>query len=627
MCGISGVFGAKLSIPELDRLVLEMMEAMSRRGPDGRGVWVSTGVALGHNRLSVIDLSAAAGQPMVDEDAGVVIVFNGEIYNYVELKAELKRLGYQFRTDGDTEVFLKAYIHWGVNCFSRLIGMWAVAFYEIQARRLILSRDRFGIKPLYLSRDGGVLVFASTIESIRAFDGCKKRSFNASVIRRYLTDNEVDCSEETFFEGITHFPAASYATLQLTSNNLEISYEKFWDASKFLDSAERNDYDFDEACSVFRNKLEDAIRLHARSDVEVGSCLSGGLDSSSIVSLLATIPEGSSFKKAFSAVFPGAPFDETKYSAVVAAQYNLSYIPIEPSSQSFITDVDQVIRAQEEPFGSTGVYVQWKVFECMKAHGVKVALDGQGADEYLGGYFSFLFPYAVDRLLQLQPIAAARAIQSYLIGNRFKHHVLQKMPGLLARLFGLRTGFLAPPMASYLSDDLFHARDFSGASRMTSNEIRGIGLKKTFVRYLTQYSLPSLLRYEDRNSMWFSIESRVPFLDHRLVEFALSLPLDYLINGRWTKRLLRASVRDVVPTEVVYRKDKIGFGNPEGEWVESLVASGAFSDLLATPLAGDYLNVPQLSRLIAERHKRKPDFNFLWRIYNLLAWQNQIRNR
>jgi asparagine synthase (glutamine-hydrolysing) len=604
-----------------------MMTTMARRGPDGQGSWVADGIALGHRRLSVIDLSAAAGQPMVDEAAGVVIVFNGEIYNYIELRAELARSGHQFRTHGDTEVLLKAYVQWGLGCFSRLIGMWAVALYEIRTRRLILSRDRFGIKPLYLARERDWLVFASTIEAVRAVGRGNGHGFNERVIQSFLLDGEVDGGDETFFDGISRFPAGCYAIVQSSPSGLQIQYGRYWDAAHYLDAREHAASSFDAASAKFREKLEDAIRLHTRSDVEVGSCLSGGLDSSSIVSLLATIPEGASILKVFSAVFPGKPYDESQYSAAVANRYHLNHFRIVPTSQSFIRDIDRVIQAQEEPFGSTGVYVQWKVFEEMRTQGVTVAIDGQGADEYLGGYFSFLFPYAFDCLLDFQPVAAAQAMRSYMKGNRVQHYLFQKWPGLLSRLFGVRSGLLASPLTTYLSDGLRHANDGSGTPQPDANGVRGVGFKKTLVRYLTRYSLPSLLRYEDRNSMWFSIESRVPFLDHRLVEFALTQPSDHLINGHWTKRLLRESVCDIVPTEVVRRKDKIGFGNPESEWVEALIAAGAFRDLLADSLAKDVLDVPKFARLLAERHQRKPDFNFLWRTYNLLAWQRWARSR
>ncbi len=612
--------GGKLSRPMSDETIRRMLTAMSRRGPDGLGIWATDGIALGHVRLSIIDLTDAASQPMVDEEAGIIAAFNGEIYNYVELKVELSKLGHSFRTQSDTEVLLKAYLEWGLTCFSRFVGMWAIALFETKTRRLILSRDRFGIKPLYFMLKDESLVFASTIGAIRsAID--RNPVLNRRTVRSYLLDGTVDSGSETFFEGITRFPSGCYAVVEQEAGDIRVRYERYWDAGNFLGEAGKQAFSFEEARSVFREKLEESVRIHTRSDVDVASCLSGGLDSSSIVSMLAKIPEGANIRKVFSAVFPGKRFDEGCYSATVANRYNLEQFQIKPTTQSFLADIGKVIQAQDEPFGSTGVYVQWKIFEEMGKRGVKVVLDGQGADEYLGGYFSFLFPYAIDCLMRLQPVRAALAMHSYSQGKNFRHHIIQNFSGLLPRLFGVHTTKMQSPFSAYLSDEL---RVESVRTDASGQEFMGLGFKKTLARYLTQYSLPSLLRYEDRNSMWFSIESRVPFLDHRLVEFALSIPSEYLINGRWTKRILRESVRDIVPSEVVNRRDKIGFGNPGDEWVESLITTGAFRDLLAEPMAKDFLDVPKFSRLLDERRQRKVDFNYLFRVYNLLAWHQGL---
>lgn len=559
---------------------------------------------------------------MIDDAAGVVVAFNGEIYNYIELRKELVSLGHEFRTSSDTEVLLKAYAQWGLQGFARFVGMWAIALFETRTRRLVLSRDRFGIKPLYLMASGDQLAFASTIEALRSIRSTRP-SLNSRAVQRFLHDRAVDSESETFFEGITSFPPGCHAIVEAGLDEIKLRYERYWDASSFLGEAGNQVLGFEEARGVFREKLDEAVRLHTRSDVEVASCLSGGLDSSSIVAVLATIPEGASIRKVFSAVFPGKHYDEGRYSAAVANRYDLTHIQIEPTAQTFLTDIDKVIQAQEEPFGSTGVYVQWKIFEEIGKQRIKVAMDGQGADEYLGGYFSFLFPYALDSLMRLQPIRAALALHSYLKGNRTRHYVFWNLSGLLARLFGLRPAIVRSPLSAYLSDSL-RAEDYSPSTpEQETAALQGPGFKKTLARYLTKYSLPSLLRYEDKNSMWFSIESRVPFLDHRLVEFALALPSEHLIDGRWTKRILRESVRDIVPAEVIDRKDKIGFGNPEDELVEALIGAGAFRDLLADPIAKDFLNVPQISRLLDERRQRTVDFNFLWRTYNLLTWQQQ----
>lgn len=619
MCGIAGVMMMEASGHVSDECIVRMLSVMARRGPDGKGQWISNGISLGHVRLSIIDLTDAASQPMIDEEAGIVLTFNGEIYNYVELRVELTKLGHRFRTQSDTEVLMKAYLEWGLRCFSRFVGMWAIALFEIRTHRLILSRDRFGIKPLYYLLKDKMLVFASTIEAIcSANDGSP--TLNGHTVQAYLLNGEVDAGDETFFDGITRFQSGCYAVIEQGKHKASCRYERYWDAGNFLVEAKQV-LSFEETQAVFREKLEESVRIHTRSDVDVASCLSGGLDSSSIVSLLATIPEGASINKVFTAVFPGKRFDEGYYSTAVANRYNLKQCRIYPTTQSFLADIDKVIQAQEEPFGSTGVYVQWKVFEEIKKHGIKVVLDGQGADEYLGGYFSFLFPYALDCLVHLQPARAAWAMHSYFQGNSFLPYVSQNFPGLLQRLFGLRRTMAQSSFSAYLSDE-FRVDSFQPGA--IEKEFMGFGLKKTLARYLTRYSLPSLLRYEDRNSMYFSIESRVPFLDHRLVEFALSMPTVYLINGRWTKRILRESIKDVVPAEVVNRRDKIGFGNPGDEWVESLITTGVFHDLLADPKAKDFLDVPKFSSALGDRRQSKLDYNYFFRVYCLLAWQRGL---
>ena len=618
MCGIAGIIQAR-NAQSLGTDVRRMVGAMPRRGPDGHGVWSRDGVALGHARLSIIDVTDTGAQPMVDAATGVAMVFNGEIYNYIELRRELVDRGHRFHSSSDSEVLLRAFIEWGTAAFSRCIGMWALAIVDPRKNELVLSRDRFGIKPLFVHHTPGQhLVFGSTAGVVLA-SGLVARRCNPATVKRFLVHRSVDESTQSFFDGIEHFPPATTAVMSLSSPQATLRFERYWDAARFIDgpAPARN---FDEAAQAFREKLFDSVRLHTRSDVEVSSCLSGGLDSSTLVAALATIPEGSDISKVFSATFAGRDYDEDRYSRAVADRYHLQRFNIQPTTKSFLADIERVVLAQEEPFGSTGIYVQWKVFEAVHAQGIKVAIDGQGADEYLGGYFSFLAPYAVDCLAQGNLAGAWRAWRSYQAGNRFNHHLLQNLPALMARLFGRGGGQQRSPFNEYLSPAIRLAA--STPQQMPSVQVpTGRGLKRALVRYLTRYSLPALLRYEDRNSMYFSVESRVPFLDHRLVEFALALPADHLIDGRSTKRLLRAGVTDIVPEMVHARVDKIGFGNPEAEWVGALVKTGALQDLLGDAGASDLVDVKRLKKLLVDGGQAALDHNFLWRVYSLLAWR------
>lgn len=618
MCGIAGLF-----FPRADKAMLRSaLDAMNRvhhrRGPDGSGVWCESAGGLGHTRLAIIDVSAAGAQPMQHPSGRYVITFNGEIYNYIELREELEALGHTFRTQSDTEVLLNAYVEWGVACFQRLLGMWAFAIVDTADQRLILSRDRFGIKPLYYAVRGTTLVFASTIQAIRA-SGEAPVTLNCQVARDYLLRQSVDETDETFLSGIKQFPAASYAVINLSSDASarRISPRKYWDVASLI-AGEHFRGSLNEASSELKELLRNSIALHTRSDVEVGSCLSGGVDSSTIVSILAALPEGSDIRRTFSASFPGRIFDEARFAELVASRNRLELTQVFPNREDFLDEISTVIEAQGQPFGSTGIYVQWKVFEAIHRHHVKVVLDGQGADEYLGGYFSFYFPFALDALLSFHPIQAMSAVATYARENRYRHHVLRRLRGLAFRLFGFDIGMSnrgheeIEPLISSQPD----------AGNCVDPRLAGIGFKKVLVRYLTAHSLPSLLRYEDMNSMWFSVESRVPYLDHRLVEFALRLPSNFLVRRGWTKMVLREAVCSDVPEEVVWRRDKIGFASPEGEWVRSLISTGRFHDLIASRGADAIVNRERAVNLI--EHPGRMDPNYLWRLFNLLQWHSSL---
>jgi asparagine synthase (glutamine-hydrolysing) len=579
------------------------------------------GLALGHARLAIIDLGGTGAQPMVDESSGVILVYNGEIYNYLELRSELAQRGHCFASMSDTEVLLRAYLEWGLAAFQRFVGMWAVALYDPRVDELVLSRDRFGIKPLFFYIDAKRLVFGSTIMSVMAAS-CVPRRWNASTIHDFLAHRSVDESQQTFFADVLHFPPGTHAVLKIAETGVALRFEPYWEAANFLDLAADKGSSFAAAAAKFRALLLDSIRLHTRSDVEVSSCLSGGLDSSTVVSALATMPEGAGIRKVFSAVFPGCDYDEDQYSDTVAERFDLERFRVMPNTQTFLDDIERVVEAQEEPFGSTGVYVQWKVFEAIHKENIKVALDGQGADEYLGGYLSFLVPYAFDCLARGGIGGAWRAWVRFRETNRIHHHLSHYIPSLITRLLGISINDRLSPLRRYLSRDLVITRHAEALLETPDSPLpAGIGLKRTLLGYLTRYSLPGLLRYEDRNSMYFSVESRVPFLDHRLVEFVLSLPADYVIDGHTTKRLLREAVRGIVPEVVITRKDKLGFANPESDWVIALMQSGAIHDFVSAAEASDFIDVTMTRRLLACKPLDAHDHNFLWRLYSLLAWR------
>lgn len=625
MCGITGLLTPVQSGLNCRSVIEKMTESLFRRGPDGSGVWVREGIALGHTRLAIIDTSTAAGQPMTDQSGRFVITFNGEIYNYIEIRKELESLGYVFRSQSDTEVLLSAYMEWKSGVFSRLIGMWALAIFDVVEQKLIISRDRFGIKPLFFWTYEDTFIFASTIGAVIAGVG-QRPAVNRQVVKSFLLNQAVDQGPETFYEKVFAFTPACFAEIQIGVGSIRVVQQRYWDPTR---SAAQEQYRVNtplDVVAAFREKLVDSVRLHTRSDVEVGSCLSGGLDSSSIVGLLASMSEGRTIHKVFSAVFPGSKYDEAKHSNLVAKNFGLNQFCVEPTTACFLRDIHKVIRAQEQPFGSTGVFVQWKLFEKIQNEGIKVVLDGQGADEYLGGYLSFLVPYAVERILHGDILRASKAVYAYLIGNKFNHYIFQRMPGLFERLFGLQSTAIRSPLARYLSRDLNELVTAQIDDTLSGGTENSTGLAKVLFRYLTRYSLPALLRYEDMNSMWFSVESRVPFLDHRLVEYALSLPANNLINGGTTKYILREAMRGVVPNQIIDRRDKIGFGNPESEWVSALIRNGFYDELISDPRAADIIDVPQFRKLLKNWEENAVDPNFLWRVFNVLKWQADARD-
>lgn len=620
MCGIAGLI-MDASVVDLQARMRGMVAAMRRRGPDGSGVWTDSRIALGHARLSIIDLSENGAQPMIDSASGVVLVFNGEIYNYVELRRELVGLGHQFLSSSDTEVLLHVYLEWGRKGFNRCVGMWALAIYDPRSREVVLSRDRFGIKPLFyhLLNKGG-LAFASTVGAVLANPDVPRR-FNADTVRGFLLERSVDQGSESFFLGIARFPEASNAVIRICDSPSELRIEKYWNPVDHLQLGVRP-LPFQAAVERFAGMLLDSVRIHSRSDVEVSSCLSGGLDSSVLVGAMAASDGAATKPKVFSAVFPGRRYDEKQYSHAVATRLGLDHHLVRPDGSSFLADIDEVVNGQEEPFGSTGVYVQWKVFQAIHRQGIKVAIDGQGADEYLGGYLSYLAPYALERLLRGRLFDAGASIAGILKSSCVNSNMFQNARGLLASLFGMGASrthsvfsrFVSPGLASRPHSPSQGTSDLEGCSSRT---------KRAMIRYLQRDSLPALLRYEDRNSMHFSIESRVPFLDHRLVEFGISLPIEYLIDGATTKRVLRSGAARFAPSVVVDRRDKVGFGNPEGEWVELLISSGKFSEVIEETKSKDLVDTKEVRGLISGPERLSVDPNFLWRLFSVLAWHRR----
>ena len=632
MCGIAGA----ICNAGIDPAVLApMADRIAHRGPDGRGylVWrpgdelrmsrsveaAPSGeatVGLAHNRLSIIDLREINDQPLVSDDGSLALSFNGEVYNYVELRSELEALGHEFRTSGDTEVLLAAYREWGPACVERLVGMWAFALLDAANGRLLLSRDRFGIKPLYYALTGGVLYFASEIKALLSVPGFRPEPDEAAV-RRFLVTGGVDETERSFFQGVRSLPAAHNAIVTLEAPAAEPRPERYWSIPE-----EGYEGGREQAAREFADLFRDSVRVHARSDVPVGTCLSGGLDSSSIVCVAEELRRAGRIPQyahsGFGYLPDDAAYSERPYMEAVTEQTGLEMTFVEVTPDRFAEALVEVARHQDEPFGSTSIAAQYFVFGAAKAGGMKVMLDGQGADEVLGGYDHY-FPLIAVALLRRRRFAAyARFTRAH---RRERGGPPISRRHALATLAPRRAGdaaasrMIEPPSATLLSGEL---RDRIGYEDYRYPEFDSV--RDVLAASTSSLGLPALLRFEDRNSMAHSIEARVPFLDHRLVEFAFRLPYDFKINGTSTKDVLRRAMADVLPPKVLGRLDKIGFrAEPSATW---RLAERHRSSLLAdrTDYERRWLSPAGLAALL-DGGDRSADAEFmLWRVINLKLW-------
>ena len=597
MCGICGIVGY-LNEEELNI----MNTSIEHRGPDASGTYVDTEnfVSLAHRRLSIIDLSENGNQPMISKDNNVIIVFNGEIYNYIEIRNELLEKGYNFATGSDTEVIINAYKEWGTRCLNRFNGMFAFALYDKLQNILFCARDRFGEKPFYYFVKENSFVFASEIKAILKSSKYKKKP-NDEIIYDYLLNGLIEHTNDTFFKDIHKLPPASYAIIDCKSCSIKI--HKYWD---FTVSAEIKTYDEREALEEFLDLFKNSVDLRMRSDVKVGSCLSGGLDSSSIVTMMNAISEGNI--ETFSSCFEDKKYDERVYISELLKTVEVKPNYIFPNNQQMVADLDELVYYQEEPFSSTGMYAQWCIMKEARKKGVTVLLDGQGADELLGGYRKFRI-YFLKELLKKNHYT--KAIREAAIGiGQFKTTLNIKDDLFkISRILNIRS---KSPVERYINNTFLN----SNMSNVQTPENMADALYKD----LTMYSLPALLRYEDKNAMRFGIESRVPFLDHRLVEYVCQLPLNTKINNGWSKWILRESMKNRLPNKIAFRRDKMGFVTPQQTWI--MANSNFYLDkIIKSSAIDEYVKKSYVINNFNEITSGKTGIN-LWRVINLSMWLN-----
>jgi len=552
MCGIAG-FVSRTGTPP-DRGVLDAMTAaVAHRGPDGHGVFLDERVGLGHRRLAIIDLSEAAAQPMTCQVSGRVIVYNGEIYNYRELRAELSD-GYAFRTQSDTEVILAAYDRWGTACLQRFNGMWAFAIHDARADTLFCARDRFGVKPFYFLDDPRFFAFGSELRQLLPLLPSTQAS--RAVLLAYLAFGIDERGDETFFAGLRRLSPGHCLSLDLSRGTARV--ERYYRIPRRAAPVEQTPQ---QAADELAGLLADAVRLRLRSDVPVGTCLSGGLDSSSIAALAAELTAGSGRQFAAITAASESPLnDESGYARQVVDQSGLDWHRIQPDYDTFSTSIDEVVHAQEEPFSTPSVCMQFFVMQEARRSGIPVLLDGQGGDEVLLGYERYAVPALRETLAASGLMAALRAMR-----DLARHNA--KLP--LQRQALMLGYFSSSPVRwRRLRHRLGNPRWFP--SRETFDQHFGAPAASVFDcqrREVEQDTVPHLLRYEDKNSMWHSIETRLPFLDYRIVEFGLNLPVATKLAGGWTKWTLREAMRHRLPGDITWRRGKQGFEAPDHLWL------------------------------------------------------------
>jgi asparagine synthase (glutamine-hydrolysing) len=622
MCGIAGIF--RFDRPGLladdVRALSQMADAQRHRGPDDRGLEAFGPCALASQRLSILDLSPLGHMPMRSDDRRLALVHNGEIYNFLELRDELRALGHVFRSDGDTEVILRAFEAWGPRCVERFVGMWAFALVDTQARTLWLSRDRLGVKPLYVHQTPHRLVFASEIKAIVSYlrqQGEAVRP-NRSSIATYAATGLVDGLPDTFFDGIRRFPPATITRIDSDGQTHQTVY---WDlptrAAALRASLNGQSH---APWPALRSALDDAVRVHLRSDVPLGVCLSGGLDSSAIVGLASSHVDR---VKTFTVYFDDGPdYDERQHARPIVEQFGADAVErcIEPID--LLETLKQIVWHLDEPSLALGVYPQWHVMALARDSGVKVVLDGQGGDEVFAGYTNYA-PQHLYGLLGSRPTRFAGEVAALGRNQGWPQARSAARSALAMRLKAPSPPNVdATPDAAMLAPELRPLADVSHDEwRLWPRVFEG-WLTNVLYWELTRTRLPALLRYEDRLSMAFSIESRVPFLDHRLVELAFALPDEVKRQAGWSKYGLRRALEGFLPDSVVWRRDKKGFPTPVGTWLRNKHGAQAI-DLLKDPYrrSRDLFSRPALDRFIGEHTQGLEDHSWqLWRALSTELW-------
>jgi asparagine synthase (glutamine-hydrolysing) len=622
MCGFVAIAGQNSKA--LQSRLHAATDLLQHRGPDDEAYYLSDSYAAGFRRLKIVDLSIRGRQPMRDETGRYWLVFNGEIYNHRELRQDLAGCGWSFTTDSDSEILLKSYIQWGASCLDRFNGMFAFLIWDSKSRELFGARDRFGEKPLFYVEDRGRYYFASEIKALLPLLG-RVPEWHRGTVRRFLQQGQCDSGEDTFFRGIRSVPPAG--RLHLKDGTLAIA--PYWQLHESEQSGSK-------AVETLRDLFLDSIKLRTRSDVPVGTCLSGGLDSGSIVCGLEHVfgaVDESVTRKTFTAAY--SEYDETPQIQAVIARSGFTPFSIRPSLES-LDDLDRILAFHDEPFSPPNVFASNEVVRLAKREGVVVLLNGQGSDESLGGYGKFLLPYIAQLLRRgqvIRALSAARGSKPLRKDGTFgvlAESLRYWLRASRSRVSGDRAASAKKRLARD-ADEFCLSIDFLDAAEAERPGLFSSDMEDLFKSRLHQslfgFHLPHYLRIEDRNSMQHSIESRLPFLDHRIAEFAFSLPSHLLMKGGTNKYLLRECMAGILPDEVRLRSSKYGFPVPLQSWIVDRL-HGQIRDRILTPQMASR-GVFDRDRLAARFESDRQSLTYIaarywYRVIMLELWFQQL---
>ena len=645
MCGLSAIF----SQTGYDgRSIKKLNDAIKHRGPDGEGFIFSSysvsinafgddtpqgainalhlkrastlldgsfNAMLGHRRLSIVDTSWRGHQPMMSNCRSYSIIYNGEIYNSDELTVELELLGHSFESHSDTEVLLTAYIQWGRNCLEKLNGMFSFIIYNEQTNNVFLARDRLGIKPLYYYYlNENSIAFASEIKQFSKL-ACWSANLNRARAVDYLNWGQTDHTNETLFDGVYQVPAANFCEFNLSSIPKKLNFIP-WYSIKTKISGKT----YDKAVKKFKNIFLSSVKHRLKADVPIGTCLSGGLDSSSIACTINNLIDDAQQQVTFSSCSSDKKYDESEYvEAVIKKCENIQAHMIEIDHENFWGELDRLIYHHDEPFLSPSVYAEWCIFKEVSKTDVKVTLDGHGADELLIGYYTFFGPYLSELLRQLRfleylkAVFSIRSMHGYSLGRLIAMSLRSFLPEMIKQyvLKLLNRPSIIPDWINKYALET-QISDIG----MSDKNIEGVSLDQ-----LLKFSVPKQLKWCDRDSMAHSIESRIPFLDYRLVDFIYSLPSDYKFKRGVTKKIVRDGLSDVIPNKVKNRINKMGFVTPGERWVLENPHKYKIKLKDAIERAGVLLHEPKCYKRFSDMIDGNIPFNnSFWRIIFFGEW-------